>query len=114
MVRLDDYFHKPKYREVNLKLYSLLFLNTLYSSSIEADWNRFLIDFAQAALSVRSEVVDSLQAFNSIFTERQEDFANMKHRSPFKCLYKTKATAIVSFNHIVSATFAGNMKRIHY
>ncbi|KAE9380791.1 hypothetical protein N431DRAFT_459708 [Stipitochalara longipes BDJ] len=113
MVRLNEYSHKSEYKGVDLKLCGILFLSTPHSGSTDADWNSFLIDIAQMTLGVRPEILKSLESFNPLSAEAQEDFANMKHQPPFDAFYETQKTKIAKLNrHIVtrqSASLAGQI-----
>jgi hypothetical protein len=113
MVRLDRYSDRPEYKGIDLKCCGLLFLSTPHSSSTEADWNKFLTEFAQVALGVRPEVVNLLRPF-SPWSAASQDFATMKYHPPFDCVYETKTTVIMTFNRTVSEPSVNHTKRTHH
>lgn len=100
MIRLNEY-DKPEYRGVQLEHCGLLFLSTPHSGTTEADWNTLLLDIANVSWGVRTEIVDSLRAFNPTSSESQDQYANMKVKPPFAALYETSKTKVKGFNRHV-------------
>src|ERR1700709_1210069 len=83
MIRLHDYSHKSEYQGLKLEYCGLLFLSTPHSGTTEADWNKFLVGIGKMTWGIRTELIDSLRAFNPLSTASQEHFANMKIQPPF-------------------------------
>ncbi|KAF5574851.1 hypothetical protein FPANT_11571 [Fusarium pseudoanthophilum] len=82
MAQLDT---APKYNNIALPRFGLVFLATPHSGSTVADWNDFLVATAQVLGGVRIESVKRLQAFNPASVWDAQAFIHLKPCPPFRC-----------------------------
>ena len=98
MIRLNEYSHKQEYQGISLKCCGLLFLSTPHSGATSADWNAFLVSIGRITFALRPEILKSLESFNPLSAEAQEDYVNMEHHPPFEAFYETQRTKIAKLN----------------
>lgn len=111
MIRLDHFQHRSP--NIRLENCGLLFLSTPHSGTVEADWNKYLVDIAELTAGLRPEIIDGLRSFNRSSVDSQEHFANMKKNPPFFCLCESEKTKVgPTLRYVVSKGSAGLSGRI--
>lgn len=82
MTQLDSV---PKYNNIALSRFGIVFLATPHSGSEVADWNDFLVATAHVLGGVRIESVKTLQPFNAASVRDAQAFIRLKPCPPFRC-----------------------------
>ncbi|SCN65891.1 uncharacterized protein FFB20_12367 [Fusarium fujikuroi] len=75
----------PKYNNIALSRFGIVFLATPHSGSEVADWNDFLVATAHVLGGVRIESVKTLQPFNAASVRDAQAFIRLKPCPPFRC-----------------------------
>ncbi|KAG5818438.1 hypothetical protein H9Q74_007409 [Fusarium xylarioides] len=82
MAQLDT---APKYNNIALPRFGIVFLATPHSGSTVAEWNDFLVATAHVLGGVRIESVKTLQPFNPASVWDAQAFLHLKPCPPFRC-----------------------------
>ena len=100
MVRLDT--QSAKFNGIKLENCGLLFLSTLHSGTIQAEWNKLLISLSEVVLGVRTHaIVDPLRPFNTSSVDSEEAFATMRDLPQFRYFCEGEKTIVGGKKRIV-------------